>query len=150
MDSKELSTIINNELKVKWYKKKWLTWNINFEDIIWVVNFQKSLYWNQYYINIGLFLKNIDQKITFAKIEDCLLSFTYRLEKLYEGSNIPKYIDIDEKNIKITILNIIQDNVLVFFDQNSTIQNIYLNIDKWILRLDCEFWLKKYWYERLD
>lgn len=59
MDKKELAKIISSTLGKSFIKKS-STWRLHREDIITVVNMQRSNFSNSYYINMGFFFKKIE------------------------------------------------------------------------------------------
>lgn len=126
MKTLELSKIIHQKLNPLWYVKKWSTWNINFDEVIWMLNLQKSQWGDQFYINVWLYIKNED-KNEFITYDDCFMRLWYRLEKLIRDKNIPEIIDFENleeaKWINQTEY-LIMTYVLPFFQNNNSRQKI--------------------------
>lgn len=126
MKTLELSKIIHQKLKPLWYVKKWSTWNINFDEVIWILNLQKSQWGDQFYINVWLYVKN-EAKNEFITYDDCFMRLWYRLEKLIRDKNIPEIIDFENLGEAKWISQteyLIVTYVLPFFQNNNSKQKI--------------------------
>lgn len=59
------------ELNLAGFKKKSKTWYYDEEEVIKVVNLQKSNHSNLFYVNISVFLKGIDSGKQYPKEQEC-------------------------------------------------------------------------------
>ncbi len=133
MKTLELSKILHQKLKPLWYVKKWSTWNINFGEVIWMFNLQKSQWGNQFYINIWLYLKT-EQKNEFITYDDCFMKLWYRLERLIHDKKVPEFIDFEklgESNWITQAEYLLEIYIVPFFQNNCSRQKITESYNKW-------------------
>ena len=70
IDSKALAKALNEELRPIGFYKKGLTWYLRKEEVIAVLNLQKSNYDGTFFINLGFWLRQIED-IQNPKAEQC-------------------------------------------------------------------------------
>ncbi|HEY9268383.1 MAG TPA: DUF4304 domain-containing protein [Methylotenera sp.] len=92
---KEIEAIISSVVLCDGFKKKGKNWWLQVNDVLQVINLQKSQYGNQFYINFGIYLGNVtgDEKV---KINLCHIQF--RLESILSANDrilIKQVLDLD-------------------------------------------------------
>jgi len=70
IDKRKLSVALTSALGKFGFVRKGSTWNLQKEDVISVLNLQKSNYDSTYFINLGFWLRAIAD-VTFPKEEQC-------------------------------------------------------------------------------
>ena len=80
IDKKSFKKTIGLPLENAGFVKKGQSWYLDSKDVIVVVNLQKCDWGDWYYINIGIWLKALEEG-SFPKESDCHLS--YRAESLF-------------------------------------------------------------------
>jgi hypothetical protein len=109
MNKKELAKIIDDVLKPHGFKKKGNYWRLECDELIKIVNLQKSQWGDQYYINYGFDIKGLEN--------DELIMHIYRRigSKDTEGNNI---LDLENKlpgdRVKM-IVDLLNHSLLTIF-----------------------------------
>ncbi|SHL51535.1 protein of unknown function [Roseibium suaedae] len=85
--SEPFSNIISNQLKGLGFKKKNRNWYFENDEVILVANLQKSSYGSQYYLNGGVYLRELGNEI-FPKEYRCHIRF--RLTSLLSGEEVER------------------------------------------------------------
>lgn len=65
-----VTSILNRLLSDLGFKRKGNYWYKNQEEVIQIVGLQKSSWGKQYYLNLGVWVKKIEQRV-FPKVADC-------------------------------------------------------------------------------
>jgi hypothetical protein len=81
INKNDLKSTIDSALKIGNFARKGHSWYLNGPDVIIVVNLQRSAWNEQYYINVGFWLKVFGAE-TSPKYNHCQLY--YRVENLFE------------------------------------------------------------------
>ncbi|MEM6817059.1 MAG: DUF4304 domain-containing protein [Bacteroidota bacterium] len=71
MDKKKLVAILDDELKSLGFQRKSTSWYLDQDEIIQVINLQKSSYSNLFYVNISIYIKAIEPPKGLPKEEQC-------------------------------------------------------------------------------
>jgi hypothetical protein len=102
MDKKLLINSFNTELKMAGFQKKSTTWYLDEGGIIKVVNLQKSNYGDLYYVNVSIFLKELDND-QFPSENECHI----RTRMDNSMVDAPKDYDylFDLENVKLSVEN---------------------------------------------
>lgn len=80
-EKKQLISLVANYLKPLGFKKKGLTWNLERDDFVFIVNIQTG-WGNQYFINVGIYIKKLNEKKKFILDRDCQIGWRlYRMDK---------------------------------------------------------------------
>lgn len=125
---REIDTILKDILKCQGFKLKGTSWYRLTDDFINVINFQKSLYSNLYYINIG-----IDKKIGNEDLYKPEYKFPIRLriERLITDKALMQALDF-EHNIsvldRVELLNKILKYSIDFLDSISNWEQLKLSL----------------------
>lgn len=128
IDNRKLSTVLNTELKSHGFTKKGSTWYLKKDEIISVLNLQKSNYDNTFFLNIGFWLLKIED-IDTPKQERChVLS---RASSLWPDGN-PRVADLlrisdfdcDEKERIAAIKIFIREKLIPLLQEGSTITGL--------------------------
>jgi hypothetical protein len=115
---------INGLLKSFMFVKKGDSWFYMTNDVIWVFNLQKSIYWDEFFINIWIFFRDFDRNILFPKYSEWHV--WSRLEMLIDDEQlsilksclnfkdlsfwpVERYEQLN-KIIKNTFVNIVREN----------------------------------------
>jgi hypothetical protein len=125
---KELEKEMSTLMKSNGYKKKGTTWYKETNEVISVLNLQKSKWGEQVYINFGAFVKQLQDGMQFPKEYQCHVRF--RLEDLIEDKKQFEMLTNFEDNsighsekIKL-ILNEIQINGFKALNQFDSVENV--------------------------
>ncbi|WCL50636.1 DUF4304 domain-containing protein [Leptospira sp. GIMC2001] len=118
---KEIIESIKPLLKTYGFYKNKLNWIFEDENIVKILNIQKSSFGKQIYLNIGIIIKSLEPEV-FPVINKCHIQI--RLDNLIKGD----ILDF-ENNIKIEdratfIKNLLSSNPYNFFTLNGTLNNI--------------------------
>ena len=125
---REIDTILKDTLKCQGFKLKGTSWYRLTEDFINVINFQKSLYSNLYYVNIG-----IDKKIGNDNLYKPEYKFPirFRIEELISDKAILQALDF-ERNFsvfdRLEHLNKIVKYSIDFLDSISNLEQLKLSL----------------------
>jgi hypothetical protein len=125
---REIDTILKDTLKCQGFKLKGTSWYRLTEDFINVINFQKSLYSNLYYVNIG-----IDKKIGNDNLYKPEYKFPirFRIEELISDKAILQALDF-ERNFsvfdRLEYLNKIVNYSIDFLDSISNLEQLKLSL----------------------
>ena len=87
---KQLINDLTVLLKAKKYKKKKQTWYKENDDLIVVFNVQNSCYSDDYYINLGIMLKNLRKEHRGICITNCDIQ-----ERVPEKNKYGRYVDAE-------------------------------------------------------
>jgi len=128
-DSKIIKEAIKKPLSEAGYIKKSDTWYLRNDEVVLLVNIQKSQYGNQFYINCGASLKSLSS-VEFPKEHQCNIRF--RIEDVIPSgseSNIGALLDLEDISIsenqrKDGILKLIVECVLPALNALSSIKGI--------------------------
>jgi len=113
MDKKDLISLFNNVLKPHGFKKKSNYWRLDGDELIKIVNLQKSQWGNQYYINYGFDFKDLDYDGMAMHIYNRIGS----IDK--DGNNILDFeISLPGDRIKM-VENLLTDILTIFGKANS-------------------------------
>jgi hypothetical protein len=118
IDKKDFRKAVADPFKQAMYVKKGQSWYLDGEDAVIVVNFQKSNFNEEYFMNIGIWLKAFGVAL-FPKENLCHLSF--RVERLFpedweivrnglslEKANQQTLLDLSEF-IKLKLIPFLED-----------------------------------------
>jgi Domain of unknown function (DUF4304) len=138
-DSKTIKEIIKKSLSKAGYSKKSDTWYFRNDEVVLLVNLQKSQYGNQYYLNCGVGLKSLGV-VDFPKEYQCHIRF--RIEGVMpEGSekNIAALLNLEDMSIseiqrKDEISKLIAEYVLPTLTALSSINGISETIHSGVLK----------------
>ena len=125
---REIDTILKDTLKCQGFKLKGTSWYRLTDDFINVINFQKSLYSNLYYVNIG-----IDKKIGNDNLYKPEYKFPirFRIEELISDKAILQALDF-ERNFsvfdRLEHLNKIVKYSIDFLDSISNWEQLKLSL----------------------
>ena len=125
---REIDTILKDTLKCQGFKLKGTSWYRLTDDFINVINFQKSLYSNLYYVNIG-----IDKKIGNDNLYKPEYKFPirFRIEELISDKAILQALDF-ERNFsvfdRLEHLNKIVKYSIDFLDSISNLEQLKLSL----------------------
>ena len=125
---REIDTILKDILKCQGFKLKGTSWYRLTDDFINVINFQKSLYSNLYYVNIG-----IDRKIGNINLYKPEYKFPIRIriERLITDKALLQALDF-EHNISVSnrveLLNKIVKYSIDFLDSVSNLEKLKLSL----------------------
>ena len=125
---REIDTILKDTLKCQGFKLKGTSWYRLTDDFINVINFQKSLYSNLYYVNIG-----IDKKIGNDNLYKPEYKFPirFRIEELISDKAILQALDF-ERNFsvfdRLEHINKIVKYSIDFLDSISNLEQLKLSL----------------------
>jgi hypothetical protein len=125
---REIDTILKDIIKCQGFKLKGTSWYKLTDDFIYVINFQKSLYSNLYYVNIG-----IDKKIGNDNLYKPEYKFPirFRIEELISDKAILQALDF-ERNFsvfdRLEHLNKIVKYSIDFLDSISNLEQLKLSL----------------------
>ena len=125
---REIDTILKDIIKCQGFKLKGTSWYKLTDDFIYVINFQKSLYSNLYYVNIG-----IDKKIGNDNLYKPEYKFPirFRIEELISDKAILQALDF-ERNFsvfdRLEHLNKIVKYSIDFLDSISNWEQLKLSL----------------------
>jgi hypothetical protein len=125
---REIDTILKDIIKCQGFKLKGTSWYKLTDDFIYVINFQKSLYSNLYYVNIG-----IDKKIGNDNLYKPEYKFPirFRIEELISDKAILQALDF-ERNFsvfdRLELLNKIVKYSIDFLDSISNLEQLKLSL----------------------
>ena len=125
---REIDTILKDIIKCQGFKLKGTSWYKLTDDFIYVINFQKSLYSNLYYVNIG-----IDKKIGNDNLYKPEYKFPirFRIEELISDKAILQALDF-ERNFsvfdRLEHLNKIVKYSIDFLDSLSNLEQLKLSL----------------------
>ena len=125
---REIDTILKDILKCQGFKLKGTSWYRLTDDFIHVINFQKSLYSNLYYVNIG-----IDKKTGNVKSYKPEYKFAIRLriERLITDKALLQALDFND-NIsvfdRLELLSKIVKYSIDFLDSLSNWEQLKLSL----------------------
>lgn len=127
-NTKELESIITNQLKPNGFRKRGLNWYKRTDDTICVVNLQKSSYGGQYYINLGVFVTALDTSIDCPPEYEChirerLTSIVPNRSQLEQALNLEGR-DMDTKDRVDAISESIQKYGLPWLVNFATLDSI--------------------------
>ncbi|MCH9655828.1 MAG: DUF4304 domain-containing protein [Planctomycetes bacterium] len=90
-----LKTTINAELKAHGFLRKGSNWYLSCEEVVVVVNLQKSNYSALYFLNLGFWLQQVEQ-MQYPRSEQCHIH--NRASSLYPDGNprIADLLNVDE------------------------------------------------------
>ncbi len=121
MDKKDLVNIFDNILKPNGFKRKGNYWRLDGDELIKIVNLQKSQWGNQYYINYGFDFKDLQYNKVAMHIYRRIIS-----------------TDINESNVldfgknflgdRIKVIEGLLKNILEIFNNNDSIADLLKNI----------------------
>jgi hypothetical protein len=115
IDREDLKKSIALPLKKAGFVKKGLSWWVDSKDVIVVVNLQKCDWGDYYFINIGFWLKALENGL-FPKENECHLSF--RAESLFPEQRelilVSCHLEMSEPKM-LTDLSIFLENQLIPF-----------------------------------
>ena len=123
----ELVKLIDNEMKRAGFKRKGKNWYLETDETVEVVNLQKSQWGNQYYVNLGILLKALDQSNT-PKEYQCHIRA--RLNDVAdEAIDWGKILDLEDASVveeqrATATSNALRDNALPFLRKMSTTNGI--------------------------
>ena len=125
---REIDTILKDTLKCQGFKLKGTSWYRLTEDFINVINFQKSLYSNLYYVNIG-----IDKKIGNDNLYKPEYKFPirFRIEELISDKAILQALDFERSFSvfdRLEHLNKIVKYSIDFLDSSSNWEQLKLSL----------------------
>jgi hypothetical protein len=128
-NSKIIVDAINSVLKSHGFKKKSNNWYLGKDEVVLLVNLQKSQYGNQFYVNCAVLVKNLSD-LEFPQEEKCHIRF--RLDS--NDTNVPeKRVEslLDLENDLITeedrtaeLQKLITDYALPHLNKCSTLNGI--------------------------
>ena len=125
---REIDTILKDIIKCQGFKLKGTSWYKLTDDFIYVINFQKSLYSNLYYVNIG-----IDKKIGNDNLYKPEYKFPirFRIEELISDKAILQALDF-ERNFsvfdRLEHINKIVKYSIDFLDSISNLEQLKLSL----------------------
>jgi len=149
MVKEKILGIIKNILKKEGYKKKSNSFYKTYNDVIFVINLQKSQWGERFYINIGLWYKKIEAEMEFPKEYQCHLRFRiedfqkikHSINKILDPNN--DIVDIDK--FEIEFKNIIPglDNYLKELSDKNKLLDIIQTKNTMSNRMDLKLrkWL---------
>lgn len=128
-DSKIIKEIIKKSLSEAGYVKKSDTWYLRNDEVVLLVNIQKSQYGDQYYLNCGVGLKSLSS-VEFPKEHQCDIRFRIE-DAIPEGNekNISALFNLEDISVseaqrKDGISKLIAEYVLPTLHALSSIRGI--------------------------
>lgn len=136
---KEIIKSLDIFLKNAWFKLKWDTWYYGCDNIMQLINLQKSAYWDIFFINLWIYFSDINQENLNPKITDCHIWFL-RLSRLLDDNNKRKLEDnLNFEDLKETneekiawIIDYLEKYAIDFFHNYDTIEKIKINTLKYM------------------
>jgi len=124
MNDKEFKETIKKYLQQEGFKYKKRNFYYSKEDLIAIVNLQKSNYVNTYYINYAFTVKNLHENVDFPdrKDWDILGRFRYYFNETIEFDFQPELTTPDlliknlERNIEEVIQPVIREGIKRYFE----------------------------------
>jgi hypothetical protein len=125
-NAEDLIEYLNHEFRRIGFAKVGDNWYLEYEDCIQVVNLQKSAYSEQYYLNLGILLKQLDET-RHPNEYNCHIRI--RLNMLGSLPGLQRIIDFEDTSIhpkdRTTRLSrIIKEVILPFLENMADLQNI--------------------------
>ncbi len=125
---KLLIDVLRRELKLAGFEQKADTWYSEKEDVIQIVNVQKSNYGRKYYINIALWLK-ARGRLPAGKTQEYLWHVRSRWEQIIpraDCNRLERLLDledtsIDDENRAAEISRYVRDFILPFFERTKSL-----------------------------
>ena len=117
MDKKDLMKLFDNVLKPRGFKKKGNYWRLDGDELIKIINLQKSQWGNQYYINYGFDFKDLDYDGTAMHIYRRIGSNDK------DGNNILDF----EKDLPVNRIKMVEgllSDILTIFSTANTVTDI--------------------------
>lgn len=158
---KEIIKSLDIFLKNAWFKLKWNTWYYRCDKIIQLINLQKSVYWDTFFINLWIYFSDVNKTNLNPKITDCHIWFL-RLSRLVNDNDRGELEDnLNFEDLKETkeeklawIINSLEKYAISFFRNYDTIEKIKINTlnyiedsNKWI---STKYLINKDWLDYLD
>ncbi len=135
--SNVIENSIKNFLKKCKFRKKGKTWYKDYEEVIFVLNLQKSSWGNQFYLNAGIAVKSLYLE-EFPKERLCQIRF--RLPGSFSTTNdkeLASTLDMDnEKYSDVERANLIENEILTTLNfVDKTLSSKMLVVECWKKRL---------------
>lgn len=117
---KELVEIINSVVSERGFRKKGQSWYLKVNDVLQIVNLQKSQYGNQFYINFGVFLgkAEIEDKV---KSNACHVQFRFNsVASVSENEKASLALDLDSSmsfEDRLQIISVLIEKSLALFSE---------------------------------
>lgn len=147
---KELVETINKVLRVLDFKKKASTWKREFKEVIQIVNLQRSQFSFSFYLNLGIFIKRLEEDKSDPKEYECHHGNRFEFIAAEDGGSkketneIANYLNFEDTSMtpeeKIeNVERIIEEKILPFFTEfDSSGPIINMKIER--LRRDLAYW----------
>lgn len=117
MDKKDLMKLFDNVLKPYGFKKKGNYWRLEGDELIKIVNLQKSQWGNQYYINYGFDFKGLNY-------DGMVMHIYHRIgSNDIDGNNILDF----EKNLpgdRVKMVENLLTDILTIFSKTNSVTDI--------------------------
>lgn len=128
----EFQSAITRALREQDFKKRRSSWYRETEDLIQVINLQKSQYGEQYYLNLGLYVKYIIKESVIERYPPeykCHVRIRLAKETRVNGIEISSWFDLENLEIgeeeRIGAINkIFSERVIPFMSQCASIEGI--------------------------
>jgi hypothetical protein len=132
MNTAEIETAITQELKTIGFKKKGTSWYLNSDESVCLFNLQKSNFGDQYYLNIGILIKQLSNE-SFPKENHCHIRG--RLSQICSNTKqLEDDLNFEDKSIspeyKIAgIIKVIRECAILFFASSKTLLDLKKQLD---------------------
>ncbi len=115
-------------MKARGYRKTGATWHRSFDKLIQVFNIQKSQWGNQFYLNVGVYLRDLGDELNpteyrchvRCRAEHLLSSADFT--ELHQTLNFDSQIEKADRYQKLN--DLIERSALHWFDVNCTIESL--------------------------
>jgi len=129
-NAEDLIELLNQEFGTVGFTKVKDNWYLAREDCTQVVHLQKSAYGEQYYLNIGVLLKRLDDT-QYPDEHKCHIRI--RPHMLAAHQNIPQMIDFEDNSVhpqeRMTLLSrVVKEVILPFLDDMADLRSIRVSL----------------------
>jgi hypothetical protein len=125
IDKKSLKKSIALPLENVGFVKKGQTWYLDSKDVISVVNLQKCDWGEWYFINVGIWLKVLEEG-SFPKESECHLN--YRAESLFPDQRelilLGCHLEMSNPEILVDLAKFIENQLIPFLDECREIKKL--------------------------
>jgi len=121
-EKKHLESILKPVLKAEGFRKKGGTWWRSLGEFIQVINIQGSQFSKRFYINLGVYIKDIGEKEWPA---ECDCHVRVRLSSIADTDKVHKLINYEEhleQGDREEIMNILKDKGIPWLEKCSSIE----------------------------